>query len=69
MRKFERIETVILDIPTIRGHVLSTTMMQSTVLVTARFSDGPVGLGEGDDRRRDAQRPPRRRGRGANVRR
>jgi muconate cycloisomerase len=42
MRKFERIETVILDIPTIRGHVLSTTMMQSTVLVTARFSDGPV---------------------------
>jgi muconate cycloisomerase len=43
MRKFERIETVILEIPTIRGHVLSTTtMMQSTVLVTARFSDGPV---------------------------
>lgn len=49
MRKIERIETVILDIPTIRGHVLSMTtmMMQSIVLVTARFSDGSVGLGEG----------------------
>lgn len=49
MRKIERIETVIPDIPTIRGHVLSMTtmMMQSIVLVTARFSDGSVGLGEG----------------------
>lgn len=49
MRKIERIETVILDIPTIRGHVLSMTtmVMQSIVLVTARFSDGSVGLGEG----------------------
>lgn len=49
MRKIERIETVILDIPTIRGHVLSMTtmMMQSIVLVTVRFSDGSVGLGEG----------------------
>ena len=49
MTKIERIETTILDIPTIRGHVLSmTTMMtQSVVLVTVRFSDGSVGLGEG----------------------
>jgi muconate cycloisomerase len=49
MCKIERIETAILDIPTIRGHVLSMTtmMMQSVVLVTVRFSDGSVGLGEG----------------------
>lgn len=49
MSKIERIETTILDIPTIRGHVLSmTTMMaQSIVLVRVRFSDGSVGLGEG----------------------
>ncbi|MGE0283610.1 MAG: muconate cycloisomerase, partial [Rhizobiaceae bacterium] len=49
MCKIERIETAILDIPTIRGHVLSMTTMttQSIVLVTIRFSDGSVGLGEG----------------------
>lgn len=49
MSKIERIETTILDIPTIRGHVLSMTtmMMQSIVLVSVRFSDGSVGLGEG----------------------
>ena len=49
MIKFDRIETGILDIPTIRGPVLSmTTMtMQSVVLVRMRFSDGSVGLGEG----------------------
>lgn len=49
MSKIDRIETTILDIPTIRGHVLSmTTMMaQSIVLVRVRFSDGSVGLGEG----------------------
>jgi muconate cycloisomerase len=49
MGKIERIETSILDIPTIRGHVLSMTtmMMQSIVLVRIRFSDGSVGLGEG----------------------
>jgi muconate cycloisomerase len=49
MGKIERIETAILDIPTIRGPVLSMTtmMMQSVVLVTVRFSDGSVGLGEG----------------------
>lgn len=49
MSKIERIETFILDIPTIRGHVLSMTtmMMQSIVIVRVRFSDGSVGLGEG----------------------
>ena len=47
--KIERIETTIVDIPTIRGHVLSMTtmMVQSIVLVQVRFSDGSVGLGEG----------------------
>jgi len=49
MSKIERIETTILDIPTIRGHVLSMTtmVMQSVVLVRMRFSDGSTGLGEG----------------------
>ncbi|TPE48954.1 muconate/chloromuconate family cycloisomerase [Amaricoccus solimangrovi] len=49
MSKIERIETTVLDIPTIRGHVLSMTTMtaQSIVLVRIRFSDGSVGLGEG----------------------
>jgi muconate cycloisomerase len=49
MSRIERLETAILDIPTIRGHVLSmTTMMrQSVVLVTLRFADGSVGIGEG----------------------
>ncbi len=47
--KIERIETTIVDIPTIRGHVLSMTtmMVQSIVLVRVRFSDGSEGLGEG----------------------
>ncbi|MCB1353435.1 MAG: muconate/chloromuconate family cycloisomerase [Rhodobacteraceae bacterium] len=49
MTKIERIETQIIDLPTIRGHVLSMTTMvaQSIVLVRVRFSDGSVGLGEG----------------------
>lgn len=49
MTKIQRIETTLIDIPTIRGHVLSMTtmMMQSIVLVRVRFSDGSVGLGEG----------------------
>lgn len=49
MPKIDRIETTLLDIPTIRGHVLSmTTMMaQSVVLVRVRFDDGSEGLGEG----------------------
>ncbi|PWR01243.1 muconate cycloisomerase [Meridianimarinicoccus roseus] len=47
--KIDQIETLILDIPTIRGHVLSMATMraQSAVLVTIRFSDGSVGIGEG----------------------
>ena len=49
MTKIERIETSLLDIPTIRGHVLSMTTMtsQSVVLVRVRYSDGSTGLGEG----------------------
>jgi muconate cycloisomerase len=45
----DKIETVILDVPTIRGHVLSMATMktQSAVLVRVRFSDGSEGLGEG----------------------
>jgi muconate cycloisomerase len=47
--KIDSIAAVIVDIPTIRGHVLSMTTMtvQSVVLVRVRFSDGSVGLGEG----------------------
>lgn len=49
MTKIERIETTLVDIPTIRGHVLSMTtmMVQSIVLVRIKFSDGSEGLGEG----------------------
>lgn len=49
MPKIEHIETTLIDLPTIRGHVLSmTTMMrQSIVLVEIRFSDGSTGYGEG----------------------
>ncbi|MDO6730952.1 muconate cycloisomerase family protein [Marinovum sp. 2_MG-2023] len=47
--KIDDIETMILDIPTIRGHVLSmaTMRVQTAVLVRIRFSDGSEGLGEG----------------------
>tara|TARA_R110002074_G_scaffold49292_5_gene125777 strand:+ start:3099 stop:4250 length:1152 start_codon:yes stop_codon:yes gene_type:complete len=47
--KIDQIETTILDMPTIRGHVLSMTTMttQSIVVVQVRFDDGSVGLGEG----------------------
>lgn len=47
--KIDRIDAIIIDVPTVRGHVLSmTTMMtQSVVLVRVRFSDGSEGLGEG----------------------
>lgn len=47
--KIDLIETMILDIPTIRGHVLSMATMrtQTAVLVKMRFSDGSDGLGEG----------------------
>lgn len=49
MPKIDRIETTLVDLPTIRGHVLSMTtmMVQSVVLVRIMFSDGSVGLGEG----------------------
>lgn len=47
--RIDRIETTILDIPTIRGHVLSMATMrtQTAVLVRIRFSDGSEGIGEG----------------------
>ncbi|WP_371158287.1 muconate cycloisomerase family protein [Jannaschia sp. 2305UL9-9] len=47
--QIDAIETRILDLPTIRGHVLSMTTMhvQTIVLVTLRFADGSIGLGEG----------------------
>lgn len=49
MTKIECVEAIILDLPTIRGHVLSMTTMlsQSVVLVRIRFGDGSVGYGEG----------------------
>ena len=45
----DAIETCLVDLPTIRPHVLSmTTMQQQTVvLVTIRSSDGIAGIGEG----------------------
>ena len=45
----ERFETHLIDVPTIRGHVLSMATMrsQSVVLVRVRFSDGSEGWGEG----------------------
>lgn len=47
--KIDQIETLILDIPTIRGHVLSMATMrtQTAVLVKIKFSDGSEGVGEG----------------------
>lgn len=47
--KIDFIETTILDVPTIRGHVLSMATMrtQTAVLVRVRFSDGSDGFGEG----------------------
>jgi len=47
--KIEQIDAFILDIPTIRGHVLSMTTMraQSAVIVRLRCSDGSEGIGEG----------------------
>ncbi len=49
MITIDAIEASILDVPTIRGHVLAMTTMreQSFVLVRVRFSDGSVGIGEG----------------------
>lgn len=49
MTKIDQIETMILDIPTIRGHVLSMATMrsQAAVVVRIKFSDGSEGVGEG----------------------
>lgn len=49
MTKIDQIETVVVDVPTIRGHVLSMATMrsQTAVLVRIMFSDGSVGIGEG----------------------
>jgi len=45
----DKIDAVIVDVPTIRGHVLSMATMktQSAVLVRVYFSDGSEGIGEG----------------------
>lgn len=49
MTTIDKIDTVIVDVPTIRGHVLSMATMktQSAVLVRVYFSDGSEGIGEG----------------------
>lgn len=49
MIHIDTIEVIVLDMPTIRGHVLAMTTMrkQSFVLVKIRFSDGSEGVGEG----------------------
>ncbi|MFD1788504.1 muconate/chloromuconate family cycloisomerase [Sphingomonas floccifaciens] len=45
----DAIETIILDVPTIRPHVLSVATMQSQTIVLVRLvcSDGVIGYGEG----------------------
>jgi muconate cycloisomerase len=47
--KIENVETVIVDLPTIRPHQLSMTTMkgQTLMIVRIRMSDGIVGIGEG----------------------
>lgn len=49
MTTIDKIDAVIVDVPTIRGHVLSMATMktQSAVLVRVYFSDGSEGIGEG----------------------
>lgn len=49
MAKIEAIDTLIVDVPTIRPHVLAMATMhqQSMVLVRIRDSDGVEGIGEG----------------------
>lgn len=44
----EKFETFILDVPTIRQHIMSVASMQQQTMVLLRltFSDGTVGLGE-----------------------
>lgn len=48
MNRIESIETILLDVPTIRPHVLAMATMhtQTVVLVRLRCSDGSEGLGE-----------------------
>ena len=45
----EKIETILVDLPTIRPHRLSMTIMdgQTLLLARIRFTDGITGLGEG----------------------
>jgi L-alanine-DL-glutamate epimerase and related enzymes of enolase superfamily len=47
--KIESVETILVDVPTIRPHRLSVATMncQTLVLVRIRSSDGVVGVGEG----------------------
>ena len=47
--RVEAVETILIDLPTIRPHVLAMTTMQrqSIVLVRVRCSDGVTGIGEG----------------------
>jgi muconate cycloisomerase len=47
--KIERVETILVDVPTIRPHRLSVATMncQTLVLVRIRCGDGVVGVGEG----------------------
>jgi muconate cycloisomerase len=49
MLKIEQIDTFLVDLPTIRPHVLSMATMhrQTIVLLKLRCSDGIVGIGEG----------------------
>jgi muconate cycloisomerase len=49
MLKVNRIETFLVDLPTIRPHVLSMATMhrQTIVIVQVQCSDGIVGIGEG----------------------
>ena len=49
MLKIEQVDTFLVDLPTIRPHVLSMATMhrQTIVLVKIRCSDGIVGIGEG----------------------
>ncbi|PWC31395.1 muconate/chloromuconate family cycloisomerase [Azospirillum sp. TSO35-2] len=49
MTKIDAIETFLIDLPTIRPHVLSMTTMnrQTVVVVRIRCSDGVTGIGEG----------------------
>lgn len=46
--KIERVETFILDVPTIRPHILAMVTMnhQSMVILRITFSDGTQGIGE-----------------------